>query len=265
MAERLVFVSYGQLTTEERALGQEVAQVVREHGMRPFIAQEVHSASDLNSNVFEAVRTCDAFLGILQQRGTVTFRDYPPTERSSVWIQQEFAMLCYRAFVEKRSIPMRVYAERGIRREGVMEIAMANPIEIDNPDEILADVDKWLGSPDFDEHPVVGTREGLFRRRMRATDDSQQLLLELVAAHCIHSDDFAQFPEVQRDFVAVLADEGIEATQANGQFGGAFEGLKNLGLLRLEYIRNSDDQRLWIPKQWWTLVLDEFRRRGRRL
>jgi len=173
MAERLVFVSYGLLTDEERSLGDQVAAVIREHGMRPFIAQEVHSAGDLNSNVFEAVQTCVAFLGIMQKRGMVAFRDYSPTERSSVWIQQEFAIFCYRAFVERRAIPMRIYTERGIRREGVMEIAMANPIEFADSAEILADVDKWLGGPDFDEHPVLSTREEMFKRRLAPLQGSK--------------------------------------------------------------------------------------------
>src|SRR5215468_2425547 len=189
MAERLVFVSYGLLTVEERRLGDRVAGVIRAHGMRPFIAQEVHSAGDLNSNVFEAVRICDAFLGIMQKRGTVAFQDYPPTERSSVWIQQEFAIFCYRAFVEGRSIPMRIYTERGIRREGVMEIAMANPIDFETPDEIAENVDHWLGGPDFDEHPVLRTREEMFKRRLSQTDADQKLLLEVIAAHCLQAGD----------------------------------------------------------------------------
>ena len=84
MVERLIFVSYGLLTDAERSLGAKLAAVVEANGRIPFVAQEVHSGSDLNSNVFEAVKMCDAFLGILQKRGTVTFTGYPPAERSSV-------------------------------------------------------------------------------------------------------------------------------------------------------------------------------------
>src|SRR5215470_9492899 len=155
MVERLIFVSYGVLTEDGRSLGAEVARLIRERNMRPFIAQEVHSSNDLNSNVFDGIGGCDAFLGILHKRGTVTFRDHTPSERSSVWIQQEFAIFCYRAFVEKRAIPMRIYVERGLRREGVMEIAMANPIEFESNDEVLKDVAECLAGPDFREHPVL--------------------------------------------------------------------------------------------------------------
>ena len=259
-----MFVSYGLLTVEERRLGDRVAGVIRAHGMRPFIAQEVHSAGDLNSNVFEAVRICDAFLGIMQKRGTVAFQDYPPTERSSVWIQQEFAIFCYRAFVEGRSIPMRIYTERGIRREGVMEIAMANPIDFETPDEIAENVDHWLGGPDFDEHPVLRTREEMFKRRLSQTDADQKLLLEVIAAHCLQAGDFVGLKIVQNDFMALLGEQGV-GTQGGSRFNAA---LKNL--LRGELVGRREDSReseakVWIAKQWWALLLDEFRRQGRHL
>ena len=178
MPERVVFISCGQLTEGEKGLGREVAAIIERHGMRPFFAQDVHSAGDLNSEVFRAIQSCDAFLGILQRRGTVTFGKYPPAERASVWIQQEIATFCYRMFLERRSFPIRVYSERGIRREGVMEIAVVNPIEFDRSEEIPTEVERWLRSREFDDHPVLATREELFRRRLAPLNEVEQLLLE---------------------------------------------------------------------------------------
>jgi hypothetical protein len=133
--------------------------------------------------VFEAIRTCHGFLGLMHKRGTVSFTTYPPSERSSVWIQQEFAMLCYRMFLERHSLPVRIYTEVGIRREGVMDIAMANPIEFDRPDTILENVDQWLGGPEFALHPVFSAPEEMFRRRYTKANDEERLILELLAAH----------------------------------------------------------------------------------
>ena len=181
MANRLVFVSYGVLTEEERRLGAAAAGIIRAHRMEPFIAQEVHSANDLNSRVFDAINNCDAFLGILHKRGLVRFRTYPDVDRSSVWIQQEFAVFCYRSFVERRALPMRIYMERGIRREGVMEIAMANPIEFEQPDEVLAELDRWLEGPEFHEHPIQARREQVFRRRLAEAID-----IDVVVAGAVH-------------------------------------------------------------------------------
>ena len=265
MPERVVFVSSGQLTKSEVQLGRDVAAVIESHKMRPFFAQDVHSASDLNSEVFRAIQTCDAFLAILQKRGLVKFAEYPPMERSSVWIQQEIAMFCYRMFLERRSLPIRAYSERGIRLEGVMGIAVVNPIEFDRPEEIPAEVGKWLDSREFEEHPVLARREGLFARRLAGTNQDERLLLELIAAHCTAADDFALHAYVRDDFFGVLRVEKMPDDQIEKRFREAYERLKGFGLVREEASRSTGEVRIWISKQWFQLLLDELRREGRRL
>ena len=264
MADRVVFVSCGQLTAPEIKLGRDVAAIIEGRGLRPFFAQDVHSTGDLNSEVFKAIQTCDAFLGILQKRGAVTFGGYAPVERASVWIQQEIATFCYRMFLEGRSLPIRIFSERGIRREGVMEIAVVNPIEFDDPDEVPAEVDKWLRSREFEEHPVLATREEMFRRRFAETDGEQKLVLELLAAHCLQPDDSTDFALVRDDFIAILKAGGLGNDAANSRFSAAMGRLHVLGLVGQHYDARPE-VRVWIAKQWYALVLDALRREGRRL
>src|SRR5262245_26549631 len=204
MADRMVFVSCGQLTEEERQLGRDIARAIEAHGMQAFIAQYVHSTNDLNSNVFEAIRTCDAFVGILQKRGTVTFADHRPVERSSVWIQQEVAIFSYRMYLEGHQLPIRIYAESGVHREGVMDIAMMNPRPFEAPNEIIADVNAWLEGPAFAVDPVLSRREELFRRRINQLTDDALLSLEIIAAHCPDVGDWARFDHVARDFLDAI-------------------------------------------------------------
>jgi len=265
--QRTVFVSCGQLTEPEKALGREVSQVIEARGMTAFFAQDVHSAGDLNSEVFRAIQTCDAFLAILQKRGTVTFADYRPVQRSSVWIQQEIAMFCYRMFLEQRSLPLRVYSERGIRREGVMEIAVVNPIEFDRDREVIAGVDAWLKSREFEEHPVLARREELFRARLARTSDDQLLLLELIAAHCPDPGDSVLYHVVSGDFHAVLNAPGAkESEEIERRFRGAFSTLNRLELIGMaDQSLRTGTTAVWIAKQWWHLLLDELRNRGRRV
>ena len=261
----MVFVSCGQRTSEEVKLGRDVAEVIQKHGMEAFFAQDVHSAGDLNSEIFRALQTCDAFLGILQKRGTVNYEGFPPSERSSVWIQQEISIFAYRMFLEQRSLPIRVYSERGIRREGVMEIAIVNPIEFDQPDEIPPDVDKWLNSREFEDHPLRLRREALFQSRLSRTTEDAQLLLELIAAHCAGPDDFALHHLVRNDFFEALHPTVNDERQLELKFGSAFGTLRAVGLIGSEDDRTQGFIRIRIAKQWWHSVFDEFRRRGRRL
>ncbi len=263
---RTVFVSCGQLAEPERALGRGVAHVIETHGMTPFIAQTVHSAGDLNSEVFRAIQACDAFLAILQKRGIVTFADHQPVERSSVWIQQEIAAFCYRMFVEQRSLPIRVYAEPGIRREGVLEIAIVNPIDFVRGEDVIAGVDAWLKGREFEENPVLARREELFRSRFDRLNEDQELVLELIAAHCLEPGDFGLEHIVRDDFFEVVrAKSGnVENDVLGRRFGGAYATLVALGLVRSEAPPGQNPRTL-IAKQWWQLVHDELRNRGRRV
>ena len=261
--QRSVFVSCGQLTEPEKALGREVARVVEAHGMTPFFAQDVHSAGDLNSEVFRAIQTCDAFLAILQKRGTITFGSHSPAVRSSVWIQQEIAIFCYRMFLEQRSLPLRVYSERGIRREGVMEIAVVNPIEFDREDEVVTGVNSWLNGHEFEEHPIQGRREDLFRHRFAQTNEDQLIVLELVAAYCLEPVDFVVRSVLTADFYAIVDPTGaIGHSQVNKRFLDAYTKLSSLGLIRVD--GNNLMEPTGLAKQWWPLIHNELRNRGRR-
>ena len=259
--QRTVFVSCGQLTEAERELGRTLARIIEGRGMRAFFAQDVHSAGDLNSEVFRAIQACDAFLAILQRRGEVRYASFPPIQRSSVWIQQEVAIFCYRMFLEQRSLPIRVYSERGILREGVMNIAVVNPIEFDRDDEVLAGVDTWLKGREFDEHPVLARRDELFQSRIAGMKDDHLLLLELLAAHCDGPDDWAYYYSVRDDFYAVLRRAGLADPQIDERLKDAYAAIHSHSLVYGE----KGGQRIWIAKQWYQSILDELRNRGRRI
>jgi hypothetical protein len=188
----------------------------------------------------------------------VTYKDYLQSERSSVWIQQEIAVFSYRMFLEDRALPIRVYSERGIRREGVMEVAIVNAIEFDRGAEILTDVDKWLGGPEFEEHPVVKRREDLFRRRMVNAVDEHWLMLEIIAAHT-EQGRVVRGDIVHRDFLPVMAARGRPAPEIQPLFDRVLSELIEWGVLL------GPTGQIMIGHQWWSLVLDELRSQGRRI
>ena len=93
MANKRILVSCGQETDKEIRLGRDIINVIGNHkGMGGFFSQHVHSPADLNSGVFAALKTCDGFFAVMHKRGGITYRNYPVTHRSSVWIQQEIAI-----------------------------------------------------------------------------------------------------------------------------------------------------------------------------
>jgi hypothetical protein len=256
--QRTIFVSCGQLSNDEKTLGRGLGAAIERHGMKSFFAEDVHSTGALNTIIFKAIQTCDAFLGVLQKRGTVTYKDYPKSERSSVWIQQEIAVFSYRLFLEDRALPIRIYSERGIRREGVMEVAIVNAIEFESTAEVLTDVDKWLEGREFEEHPVVARREDLFRRRMVTAADEHWLLLEIVAAHTEPGTAISN-AVVRQDFLSVSAARGLPERESEPLFDRVHSELHRWRVL----VGISDG--VMIGRQWWNVVLDELRNQGRRI
>src|SRR5262249_4918005 len=140
-----------------------------------------------------------------------------------------------------------------------------NPIEFERPDELPADVDKWLRSREFEEHPLLSRREELFQSRLSRTNEDQQLLLELVAAHCPEPNDFAFYHVVRDDFYEILRSTEKDDRQMEIRFSNAYGSLRASGLIRIEDDPRTGIIRLWIAKQWWHSVFEEFRRRGRRV
>ena len=67
--EKQIFVSCGQESQDEIALGRKIIKVIDEHKrMRGFFAQDVHSPSDLNRAVFDQLKTCDGFFAVMHKR-----------------------------------------------------------------------------------------------------------------------------------------------------------------------------------------------------
>lgn len=267
MPERRIFVSCGQRTEPERALGQRLkAMIDAQPGMTAFFANEVHSSAGLNAEVFEAIRACDGFLAVLHHRGEVQFPGDAPSHRSSVWVQQEIAIFAYRMFLEGAARPMRVYEQRGMIRplEGLMGAAVMNPIMFDVDEEVIAGVDEWLRGREFEEDPILTTREAIFRRRSQDLAKDELLLLELVAAYSVQPSDRVDYASIRGDFFpaagGILGDEALTR-----RLQVARESLERRELIGWRPNPGGGRNEVWIQRQWWQLVLDDLRSRGRRV
>jgi hypothetical protein len=195
----------------------------------------------------------------------VHYAEYEPVERSSVWIQQEIAMFCYRMFLEHRSLPIRVYTEPGIRREGVTEGDLVNAIEFENSNEVVADVGKWLESQEYSEHPVVARRESLFRQRIEGFQDWHWLFLELLAAHSSTPGEGIPEQTLKEDFRLIQRGSGRSDPQIDELYRTARTTLRERGVIAAEKDLRTIEDYASIHRRWWDLVLEELRNQGRQI
>lgn len=151
MSNRLIFVSCGQLTDEEKSVGLAVkATIDATPGFEAYFAESVHDLDALGRNILDALHQCSGALIFLHERGTVI--DASGSEwghRSSVWVNQEIAVLAYRQFLESRHIPALVFKDKRVKLEGAMTTLIVNALPIVGTADVVKAVESWLGNEPF--------------------------------------------------------------------------------------------------------------------
>ena len=142
-----IFVSCGQYTKPEKALGAKIVEVVKSiTGLDAFFAEQVQDLNGLDSNILAALRDCAAFITVLHPRGEIRRPDGSVHVRASVWIEQEIAIATYIQRVEKRSLPVIAFVHKSVGREGIRELLHLNPIPFTSEDEVILELSSRLQS-----------------------------------------------------------------------------------------------------------------------
>ena len=151
MTDRLIFVSCGQQTEEEKKLGTSVKQLVdSKPGYKAYFAEYVQSLDALAKNIFDGLRMCSGLISFMHERGFVkTNGGMEWGYRSSVWVNQEIAILAYRRQFEGIEIPILVFKDEKVRLEGAMTSLIVNPTIMKSESETLTKIDSWLSSTEF--------------------------------------------------------------------------------------------------------------------
>ncbi len=266
MSRKRIFVSCGQLTDDEKALGKQVINVIAATGrMEGFFANEAHDATDLNSSLFRELQSCDGFVAIIQSRGKVRSQGRPAVTRGSVWIHQEIAILFYRSFLLGRPVPMRIYMEKSIAHEGLTQFSMINPRDFEENNGLLSDLRTWISGPTFEETPVLARREDIFRRLTANYEDHHWLLLEIVAANSSESGARVDRPFLSKAFLEIV--HGGKSEDLSSQEKSACRqyimSLIDDGVLEADRDERRQVSVCSIKTQWWDLIHDELRNRSR--
>jgi hypothetical protein len=133
--KRIIFISCGQRTADEKKLGDDITQLVRElTTFSPYFAEYQTSLEGLSKNIFGALNRCVGLIAILHRRGTVQPLD---VIRASVWVEQEIAIAAFLQEALGRKLHVVAFSQEGVVREGVRENLLLNPKEFTRNSEIL--------------------------------------------------------------------------------------------------------------------------------
>jgi hypothetical protein len=173
-----IFISCGQATEEEKTIGVLLKTAVdAEPGFQGYFAETVHDLDALSRHVLQGVQECAGAIVILQDRGLVVRGDGSEWgHRSSVWVNQEIAILAYRRFFESREIPILAFKDAKVKLEGAMTALIVNPQPLPPISQLPAVVKGWLATARF-----VGTNNDIFVSKWdQLTESARQVVAVLV-------------------------------------------------------------------------------------
>lgn len=134
----LIFISCGQVTNAEKALGKEVCDLVRQlTPHEPYFAENQNSLEALTKNILGSLDDAVGLVAIMHPRGVVTFPDDHQEVRGSVWIEQEIAIAAYITQILRRPLKIASYIHRNVRREGMRDQLLLNAVMFTDDSEIL--------------------------------------------------------------------------------------------------------------------------------
>jgi hypothetical protein len=126
----------------------------------------------------EALSRCSGLVAVLHGRGKIPLGNDKYGETSSIWINQEVAILSYRRWLENAPIPVKIFKEPEVAIEGAMTSQIANPTNFASNNQVLQEVGNWLRDASFS--PPLDQAE--FRRLADQLDDGDWMVIEAVFA-----------------------------------------------------------------------------------
>ena len=215
----IIFISCGQFTQEEKALGKSIQELIDRHGVfQGYFAENQSSLEGVTRNIFAQLESCFGLVCVMHERGLVSVPHGEPIMRGSVWIEQEIAIAAFLAEVLRRPTKIRVYMRKEIQREGVRDKILANPKEFESDEDILNDIPVIIGdwSLQYQRQKQV-VSESLIQRLIQELGENEQVLLRDLSdfrpceqrrfEELRTTDDFDQFaPQLRTEVNAAYSD-----------------------------------------------------------
>lgn len=95
-SDQIIFISCGQVTQEEKELGNSVARLTEElTPYRAYFAQEQSALEGVTENILKALNRAVGLIAIMHPRGEVAGLKGEKHTRGSVWVEQEIAIASF--------------------------------------------------------------------------------------------------------------------------------------------------------------------------
>jgi hypothetical protein len=134
-SRKTVFISCGQFTDDERDLGKQACELVKE--LTPFegyFAQNQTTLKTLSGNILTRLYESVGLIVIMHHRGKIEGYDI---NRASVWVEQEVAIATLMEQVLRRPLHAALFVQHGITLEGLRRYIQFNANEFIKSEEVI--------------------------------------------------------------------------------------------------------------------------------
>lgn len=118
-------------------------------GCTAYFAENQKTLEGVTEHILKGLNDAVGFIAIMHPRGDVSNpRDpgEPAWVRGSVWVEQEIAIAAFVSQALERPMQVRCYVHDSIRREGLRDKLLLNPVPFRSDSEILDDLALFLPS-----------------------------------------------------------------------------------------------------------------------
>lgn len=177
-----VFISCGQASRKEQSMADQIDDWFRSQGYSTYVATQVQTLQELNSQIIEALKSSDYFLFINLPREAIPPKTNGRLYRGSVYSNQELAVA--HAFGFEHMILLN---HKHVKNEGVFRYLVVNTPEFELLSDVLSIVQeavkssRWentfsrhlqLSNPRIDGPVTYGDHTGLRNLRIAHIDVS---------------------------------------------------------------------------------------------
>jgi hypothetical protein len=224
MSDKRIFISCGQATEVEKGTGILLKTLVdAQPGFSAYFAETVHDLEALAQHVLKGLQECAGAIVVLQDRGRVLHSDNTEWgHRSSVWVNQEVAILAYRQFFESTHLPVLAFVDPQVKLEGAMTALIVNPQPLLPMSQLPPAVTAWLRSGSFDE-----SAQAVFLSKWEQLPDSARRVV------CALVDEGGQGVKESSIRRVLTAKFGLDPNTANEQLQAAKLHFMNTDLVKL--------------------------------
>ncbi len=149
MGTKTIFISCGQDEETEIKAGERVRNVVNaDPDLKGFYAEHGGKGENLFARIMDALRTCSGAVFVVHGRGTIDTHE-ERNMRASVWVSQELAILAYRIHAQHQDVPILMFLDDSVSREGILGRLSLQPHALSSLDEMERVLVQWLQKETF--------------------------------------------------------------------------------------------------------------------